>query len=255
MTRQERKVAVKTFIMIGVAVAVAACSREQGASQPSGREAQPGTLPALEHTQPLASDVPAGTYTLDKAHASLLFRVSHMGFSGYTARFRRFDVKLDFDPKNLGAASVTATIDPKSIETDYPDPAQLDFNGQLQSEAWLDTARFPEMTFRSTKVDAPSPDRLTISGDLTLRGVTRPVTLDARLNGGYAGFQMDPHARIGFSARGKLKRSDFGMSLGIPEPGSNMGVGDTVEVIIEAEFAGPPWSEAGKTAEGKQSGK
>ena len=237
----------RILVVAALAAAIAGCSRQGGESAAAGQRATT-TLPALEHSQPLAADVPAGEYVLDKSHASLLFRVSHMGFSGYTARFRRFDAKLTFDPKNPAAASVTATIDAKSIETDYPDPTQLDFNAQLQSEAWLDTARFSEMTFRSTKVDASVPDRLKVEGELTLRGVTRPVVLDARLNGGYAGFQMDPHARIGFSARGALKRSEFGMSLGIPEPGSNMGVGDTVEVIIEAEFTGPAWHEATQKA-------
>jgi polyisoprenoid-binding protein YceI len=70
--------------------------------------------------------------------------------------------------------------------------------------------------------------------------VTRPVALDATYNGGYAGHPMDPHARIGFSARGALRRSEFGIAAGIPAPGSLMGVGDEIEVIIEAEFSGPP---------------
>ena len=79
-----------------------------------------------------------------------------------------------------------------------------------------------------------------IEGDLTLRGVTRPVTLEARYNGGYAGHPMDPQARIGFSATGQLRRSEFGISYGIPAPGTTMGVGDAVELRIECEFSGPP---------------
>ncbi|MBB5187872.1 polyisoprenoid-binding protein YceI [Zhongshania antarctica] len=63
---------------------------------------------------------------------------------------------------------------------------------------------------------------------------------EATFNGGYAGHPLDPHGRIGFSARGMFKRSDFGISIGIPAPGSTMGVGDDLEVIIEAEFTGPP---------------
>jgi polyisoprenoid-binding protein YceI len=79
-----------------------------------------------------------------------------------------------------------------------------------------------------------------ITGDLTLHGVTHPVVLDAVFNGGYAGHPMDPHARIGFSAQGTLKRSEFGIAFGIPAPGSTMGVSDDVDVIVEAEFSGPP---------------
>ena len=72
------------------------------------------------------------------------------------------------------------------------------------------------------------------------RGVTRPVPLEATYNGGYAGHAMDPHARIGFSAHGTLKRSDFGMTYGIPAPGTTMGVGDEVTILLEVEFSGPP---------------
>jgi polyisoprenoid-binding protein YceI len=192
------------------------------------------------------ANVPAGDYTLDKAHGSLIFRVSHLGFSHYTARFKRFDARLKFNPADLAASQLTATVDARSIETDYPDPAKIDFNAQLQNDKWLDTAKFPEMTYRSTRVEVTAPNALRVTGDLTLRGVTHPVVLDVTYNGGYAGYPFDPHARIGFSAHGTLKRSEFGMSYGIPAPGSNLGVGDDVEVIIEAEFSGPPWTPPSK---------
>jgi polyisoprenoid-binding protein YceI len=189
---------------------------------------------------PAPAVVPAGAYTLDKAHASLIFRVNHIGFSNYTRRFKRFDAKLQFDPANLARSSVTVSVDATSLETDYPSPKDLDFNALLQNAEWLETAKFPQMTFRSRNVEVTAPNTLKISGDLTLRGVTRPMVLDATYNGGYEGHPMDPNARIGFSAHGTLKRSDFGMTVGIPPPGTTMGVGDEVEVLIEAEFNGPP---------------
>lgn len=83
-------------------------------------------------------------------------------------------------------------------------------------------------------------DTLRVRGDLTLHGVTRPIVLEATFNGGYAGHPMDPNARIGFSAQGTLKRSEFGIAQGIPAPGTTMGVSDEVNVVIEAEFTGPP---------------
>jgi polyisoprenoid-binding protein YceI len=104
----------------------------------------------------------------------------------------------------------------------------------------LNAQQFPQMTFRSTAVEVTAPNTMRITGDFTLHGVTRPVTLDATFNGGYAGHPMDPNARIGFSAHGSLNRSDFGIAAGIPEPGTKMGVSDAVEIIIEAEFSGPP---------------
>jgi polyisoprenoid-binding protein YceI len=188
---------------------------------------------------PAPTEAPAGTYTLDRSHASVLFRVNHLGFSYYTARFTRFAAQLQFDPADPEASSVTATIDATSIETDHPDPA-FDFDAQLQDEHWLNTARFPQMTFRSTAVELTGPNAARIIGELTLHGVTRPVILAATFNGGYAGHPLDPlGARIGFSARGSLLRSAFGMVEGIPLPGSNFGVGDAVEIPVEAEFTRP----------------
>ncbi len=224
----------RRFATACVILALAACTPPD-----SGKSA---SAPAATIT--VAPKLPAGAYTLDKAHASLIFRVNHMGFSNYTARFKRFDAQLQFDPSNLTAARVTATIDARSLETDFPDPAKVDFNAQLQNEQWLNTAKFPEMTFRSHKVEMTGPNTMRIHGELTLHGVTRPMILDATFNGGYEGHPLDPRARIGFSAHGSLKRSEFGIAFGIPAPGSTMGVGDDVNVILEAEFSGPVWAGA-----------
>jgi polyisoprenoid-binding protein YceI len=209
------------------------------------------TWPAASAESPgvaaLAPEVPAGTYTLDRTHASLLFRADHMGFSWYTARFADFDAELEFDPEQPAAASLTATVDTTSIETGFPFPEQVDFDAQLRGEEWLNTAEHPQMVYRSTGVTMTSANTARIDGELTLRGVTRPMALDATFNGGYPGMSLDPNARIGFSARGTLKRSEYGMTYGIPEPGSNMGVGDEVEVIIEVEFSGPAWEGQAET--------
>jgi polyisoprenoid-binding protein YceI len=185
----------------------------------------------------MKTEAPAGTYTLDKAHASLDFRVSHMGFSNYTARFAKFDAKLELDPANPSASSVTATVDPRSLTLPMPPKG---FTDELLNEKWLGAAAFPEMTFKSTKVELTGANTARIIGDLTLKGVTAPVTLDATFNGGYASNAYDPNARIGISAKGTLSRTAFGVKEGVPPPGSNMGVGDNVEIIIEAEFNGPP---------------
>jgi polyisoprenoid-binding protein YceI len=131
-------------------------------------------------------------------------------------------------------------VDASSIETDFPDPLKVDFNGQLRGRDWLDAAKYPQMIFRSRRVVPTGKQTFRIEGELTLHGVTKPVSLDAKYNGGYAGHPMDPNARIGFSARGHLQRSQFGVSAGIPAPGTTMGVSDEVEVVIEAEFTGPP---------------
>src|SRR4030095_15190233 len=117
---------------------------------------------------------------------------------------------------------------------------KYDFNGELQGEQWLNAAKFPEITFRTTQVEDLGDNALRVHGELTLRGVTKPIVLDATYNGGYLKHPMDPQARVGFSAHGVLRRSDFGISGGIPAAGSNLGVGDQVAIIIESEFIGPP---------------
>jgi polyisoprenoid-binding protein YceI len=212
-----------------VLVALAACSpQNQGTDKKSAAPAQ--IIPAI-------TAAPAGAYTLDKAHASLIFRVDHLGFSQFTARFARFDATLQFDPVDPAASRVSATIDPSSLECDNPPPGFLE---HLRGAQWLDAAAFPEIAFRSTAVALTGANKARITGDFTLHGVTRPITLEATFNGGYAGHEFEPNARIGFSARGALKRSDFGIAYGLPPAGSTMGVGDEVKISIEAEFTGPP---------------
>ncbi len=192
---------------------------------------------ATQAQMPSTDPVPKGVYSLDKAHASLTFRVSHLGFSTWTARFTRYDAKLEFDPERPTAASVKVSIDPRSISADnVPD----DFLETLATDdKWLDANEYPKMSFVSKRVESVG-DTLLVHGDLTVRGVTRPLVLLARYNGGYASHPYEPQARIGFSAQGSFKRSDFGIDYGMPTPGSTFGVGDEVQVILEAEFHGPP---------------
>jgi len=236
----------KRFVLSLALAALAACSQKDAPPQAQA-EAAPAATPAAaaepagepSRTASLAPDVPAGEYKMDHAHSTLIFRLSHMGFSHYTARFRHFDAKLQFDPRNLAATQLSATVDPRSIETDYPDP-KYSFNEELAGEHFLDAAKFPEITFRTTQVEDLGNQAMRVHGELTLHGVTKPIVLEATYNGGYSGHPMDPQARVGFSAHGTLRRSDFGISGGIPEVGSNMGVGDQVAIVIESEFQGPP---------------
>jgi len=105
----------------------------------------------------------------------------------------------------------------------------------------LNAEKFPHIEFKSERVKMTAPKTMQIDGTLTMLGVSRPVKLEATFNGGYAGIaNMDPNARIGFSAHGTVKRSDFGMNFGIPAAGTMVGVGDSIDIAIEAEFIGPP---------------
>jgi polyisoprenoid-binding protein YceI len=204
------------------------------------------TAPAFAAPQtpaPAPAPVPAGSYTFDKAHTSLVFRVNHIGFSNYTAQFTGIDGTLQFDPNKPEKSSITATINPRSLLVNAPPAGFLD---SLLGKDWLDAAAFPQITFRSTKVERKGRNAARITGELSLHGVKHPIVLEATYNGGYAGHPMDPHARIGFSVHGSFKRSDFGIAYGIPAPGTTMGVSDAVEVTIETELNGPPLAPAAK---------
>jgi polyisoprenoid-binding protein YceI len=201
-----------------------------GGSASAAESAAPPAMPTL-------AAAPAGQYQLDKSHASLLLRVSHLGFSTYTTRFSRFDAELTFDPANPATAQVVTTVDAKSLELDDA-PPQCD--SIVQGPQFLDSAKYPKIVFRSQSVRMTGEKSMEISGTLDLHGVTRPIVLTGTFNGGYAGMpNMDPHARVGFSAHGSFKRSDFGMTSYVPAPGTTMGVGDLIDVSIEVEFTGP----------------
>ncbi len=194
--------------------------------------------PAYAQEDRSAEPAPAGVYRIDPAHARLLFRVNHLGFSRYTALVLRFDATLAFDPDAPEAMALTATADPSSVETHYPDDS-FDFNALITGPEFLDAAQFPEARFVSTSVVLTGDRTADVTGDLTLHGVTKPVTFAATFNGGYGGHPMDVGPRIGFSATATFNRSDFRIAYGLPPEGSTMGVFDPVDLILEAEFVKP----------------
>ncbi|MDY6947164.1 MAG: YceI family protein [Pseudomonadota bacterium] len=234
------------WLVLGMLATLAGCAPKQQAAKESTAPAPAAATPAEEPV-----DVPAGAYSIDPYHTSITFRVDHLGFSNYTARFKKATAQLQFDPNDLAASSVTVVVDARSLETDLVDPKVVDFNAQLLGADWLDGAKYPQITFRSVSVEPTGARTMRINGELTLRGVTRPMVLDAKFNGGYRGHPMDPNARIGFSATGVLKRSEFGISAGIPAPGTKMGVSDEVSVIVETEMSGPPMAVAAEAGRAK----
>ena len=178
--------------------------------------------------QAAALSVPAGEYALEKTHASVTWRVKHLGLSAYPARFVSFDSTIMLDPKDVTKSSVTVTIDPKSVRTEYPFPEKEDFD-KVIAEKFLKAGEFPSITFKSTGLVATGASTGKLTGDLTLRGITKPVTLDVKLNAAKEHpFRKVP--ALGFSATGTFKRSDFGVTDLVPM------VSDEVELIIEAEF-------------------
>lgn len=169
------------------------------------------------------ADVPAGTYGLDKSHASLIAKVRHMGLSSYTVRFNSFDANFTYDPREPTAAKVQVTVDVNSI--DVGDPAI----SSKFAKQFLAGDAHPTATFVSTGLTKVDATRGVLKGDLTLAGVTRPVALDVVFDG-YTSTAL-AGSRVGFSASGRIDRTEFGSKFLSPEI-----VGDDVEIIIEAEF-------------------
>jgi len=170
-----------------------------------------------------------GNYELEKTHAFLTFRISHNGLSNYTARFTDFHASIDFDPENPVASSVTATINPLSIETDHPTSDTWD-NTLATDRKWLNGNEFPQIVFRSTGIEQTGEFTGIITGDLTFLGVTKEVALETTYNGTGNAPWFGTRDIIGFSATGALIRSEFGLTILLPN------IGDEVEFTIEAEF-------------------
>ncbi len=176
-------------------------------------------------------EMPSGKYELDKSHASVTWKVSHLGLSNYTARFAKMDATLEFDAKDPTKSKLVATVDPTSIRTDYPNAAEKDFDKKLAQDAdWFNAGKFPEIKFESTKVEKTGENTGKVHGNLTMLGVTKPLVLDVKFNGAYIKKPFADVPGLGFSATTKLKRSDWGFGTYVPN------IGDEVEVLIEVEF-------------------
>ena len=185
------------------------------------------TSSVIAEPKPASTDsaaAPAGHYVLDHTHASLLAKVSHMGLSFYTMRFNRFDARYDYDPTSPAASKIEVTIDANSLDVGD------DAIGRQFARQFLGADKHPQITFTSAGVQATEPGHGTLAGDLTLNGVTRPVTLDVTFNGSGPGLFGIGGYRMGFSAVGDIKRSEFGSKAweGL--------VGDNVRLLIEVEF-------------------
>ncbi|MEM5293941.1 YceI family protein [Burkholderia sp. JPY481] len=172
--------------------------------------------------------VPPGRYDVDQDHTSITFDIDHFKYTRFTMRFNRKQGELDWNDGGLDRSSASVAIDAASIDTNVP---LLD--KMVKSDSMLDVARYPQIRFASTRFERTGEARGTLSGDLTIRGVTQPVTLDVTFNG----FAPDPLTKkdtLGFSADGHFSRAKFGLTTWYPA------VGDDVHVRIQAEFVKTP---------------
>lgn len=172
-------------------------------------------------------DAPTGKYVTDAGHRYITFTYSHLGFSDPYLRWRDWEGELDWNAENPEQSSVSVTIDAASIDTGVDA-----FDGHLKGDTFFDVENHPQITFVSTDVETTGEKTGVITGDLTIKGVTKPVALDTTFNN--AGFMQRGNLhKIGFSAKTTVKRSDFGVDAFAPA------VSDEVEILIEVEFDKP----------------
>lgn len=180
--------------------------------------------------------LPAGTYTSDPTHTILVFHIDHLGLQQFTATFDDVNAVLEIDPADPASALLTASVPVASLDLPAPPKGFLD---SLMIAPWFDREAHPEMTFTSTSVTLTGATTAEVEGVLNIKGTEGPLTLQVTFNGAYPPGVIEPTPRIGFSARGSLKRSEFGMAEFVPEEGSKLGMGDEITFEIEAEFSGP----------------
>lgn len=170
------------------------------------------------------AEVQAGAYKLDPDHGKITWSVDHLGFSTYVGQFVNVQADLTLDPANPANSQMTATIPLTEVDSNSDG-----LDAHLQTPDFFDTANHPVATFvsRSVTVDADDPSEATVIGDLTLRGVTRPVTMEVEFN--QAGQSMGAY-KAGFDGEATIRRSDFGIDFALPA------LGDEVKLHIEGEF-------------------
>jgi len=175
----------------------------------------------------------AGTWALDPAHTSVELSIRHMMVATVRGRLRPLGGELHVDADDPFQSYVKVELDAASVDTGNPDRDK-----HLRSPDFLDSDRFPTITFRSVDVEDQGDGSYLITGDLTVKGETRPVRLDAELGG----IIRDPFGndRMGFSARGTIDRSEFGLTWNAALEGGGLVLGDKLKVDIDAEFTRRP---------------
>ncbi|QWF17972.1 YceI family protein [Lysobacter capsici] len=166
------------------------------------------------------------TYKIDPNHTDVVASWSHFGFSNPVAHFGKVDGSITYDPAKPAASKVEVTIPLSGLDSHV-----ADFDEHLKSADFFDAAKYPTITFKSTKVEAAGAKKLKVTGDLTVHGVTKPAVLDVTIN--KIGEQpMAKRAAAGFDATTTLKRSDFGIAKYVPNVSDEIKIRITTEAIV-----------------------
>ncbi len=169
-------------------------------------------------------------WVLDPAHSEVLFKVKHMMITNVKGEFRKFDASLEMEETNLSTASVGVTIDAASIYTNNDDRDK-----HLKSADFFDVENHKELTFKGSSFQKKEDDEFELKGMLTIRGVSKEVTLDVE----FGGINKDPwgNEKAGFSLSGKFNRKDWGLNWNAALEAGGVLVSDEVRISAEVQFA------------------
>ena len=187
--------------------------------------------PAAAQQGPPAPPLPPHGWRVDMGHSAVSFRVRHLGISWVNGRFQSWTGELVYDPANPAAAKVTARIKTSSVDTENERR-----DNDIRSGNYLAVDSFPEMVFISTRVERVDETHLRVTGDLTIRGVTKRVQLDTEILGTIAGQRGK---RMAFTATTRIDRNDFGVSFSGLMEGVKV-VGDEIRITLDVEATQPP---------------
>lgn len=170
--------------------------------------------------------IPTGTYNVDPSHSRVEFSVKHLGIANVKGTFGSFEGQLVIENGDLSTAIATGSVDVATVDTN-----EADRDTHLRSADFFDVETYPKMTFRSTSISPHGDDEFVIEGELTLHGVTQPITLKAEVQG----TETDPwgNERVGLEISGKLDRSDYGMKFNQALGSGNLLVSDKVKLSLD----------------------
>ncbi|MGQ0531318.1 MAG: YceI family protein [Caulobacteraceae bacterium] len=217
-------------IVLTFALFLAACAVTQGAgNQPPPFTSAEALAPRAAADYPIAVDLPGGEYRLDSRHATVLFRIRHMGLAWFTARFDGKAATLTLDPADPSRSQLRASIDADTVNTGV-----LNAQGERAFDRDIAQALGEEATptigFVSTAIERTGQHTARMSGDLTMNGQTHPATLDVTFDGGAVDPLRGGAMVLGFSAHGTIDRTQWGVTEW------RAFTGDEVQIVIEAEL-------------------
>ncbi|GMK45987.1 YceI family protein [Paenibacillus glycanilyticus] len=167
-------------------------------------------------------------WAVDFTHSSVDFTIKHMMIAKVKGTFHKFEAEIDADPADLTTAAISFAVDLSSIDT-----RNADRDNHLRTGDFFDIAQFPELTFKSTNIVKTDDDEYEVTGDVSLHGVTRSETFSVTFEG--AGKDPWGNEKAGFSGKGSIKRSDYGLTYNAALETGGVLIGDEVKISIEIE--------------------